>query len=698
MNRFAPGLALLGCLLAAPAAALTWNPTYGPEGAIVLSMTRTPAGSLLVGTEGGGLYRSTDDGGSWSRSESGLAWPCCNFNVPSLATNAGEVVYAGTWGGGVFRSTDDGQSWEGTAAIPGDGYAIVQALAAYPRTDVVCAGGNFGVAVSEDRGASWTNVSGGLPGDWIRSLAVLGATAYALGDGGLFRLPPGATTWLPFTDGLPGATGLRSLRVVGSALALATHAGGVYVLNAAGDSWLPLNAGIEYDHVEALAAADDELYAGLMGGGVRRLAGGASGWTVINDGLWNDDVRCVTQRLGAIFGGSYGGGVFRFDAASAAWTARNTGLVAPSVRRLAADGTHLYSAAFGGGVSHTPDQGQTWELVLNGLANVNVLDVATQPGAVFAATWNGVYRSADHGQNWSPSGLQGHGAFVVRNLADGLHAGLFDVAVMRSSDGGANWTQLGNSLPTGPICGIARLGSSLYAAVDGQGVYQLPDGGTTWTLVNTGLPGDNVLDLVTAGGNLLVATGTEGVYRWVPGSSSWVASGLGGQPVFSLGLAGTSLYAGVRGTAWMSDDGGLTWNEDGAGLPEHLAVRGFAWLGSRVFVAVEAAGVYRLGDPTSAVQPDPLLAGRALAVAPNPALGATRVRYRNSVAGPVRLDVLDPAGRRVATLVSGTLPPGTHERVWDGRDARGRALPAGLYFLRLQAGGRAEVTRVTLTH
>jgi len=72
-----------------------------------------------------------------------------------------------------------------------------------------------------------------------------------------------------------------------------------------------------------------------------------------------------------------------------------------------------------------------------------------------------------------------------------------------------------------------------------------------------------------------------------------------------------------------------------------------------------------------------------LAVSPNPAAGASRLAWAMPAAGRARLEVLDLAGRRVATLLDGELPAGAHARAWDGRDAGGRAVPPGVYLARL---------------
>jgi hypothetical protein len=52
-----------------------------------------------------------------------------------------------------------------------------------------------------------------------------------------------------------------------------------------------------------------------------------------------------------------------------------------------------------------------------------------------------------------------------------------------------------------------------------------------------------------------------------------------------------------------------------------------------------------------------------------------------------RLVIYDVAGRRVRTLVDGTLSAGRHPILWDGRDDTGRQTAAGRYFVRLEGVG-----------
>jgi hypothetical protein len=83
-------------------------------------------------------------------------------------------------------------------------------------------------------------------------------------------------------------------------------------------------------------------------------------------------------------------------------------------------------------------------------------------------------------------------------------------------------------------------------------------------------------------------------------------------------------------------------------------------------------------------------------VQPNPLRVQGEIAYTLPEAGKVRLAVYDVAGRQVAVLSDGVQEGGQHAMRWDGRDALGNPLPAGVYLLRLETGGRASSRKLVI--
>lgn len=105
-------------------------------------------------------------------------------------------------------------------------------------------------------------------------------------------------------------------------------------------------------------------------------------------------------------------------------------------------------------------------------------------------------------------------------------------------------------------------------------------------------------------------------------------------------------------------------------------------------------------QPSDAVPPvSGAGAARILAASPNPFSNGTELRFSlgSAAAGSnVRLSLVDASGRVVRTLVNGSLPAGAHTISWDGRDDRGRAVGAGVFFARLQSADGSSSQKLVL--
>ena len=78
---------------------------------------------------------------------------------------------------------------------------------------------------------------------------------------------------------------------------------------------------------------------------------------------------------------------------------------------------------------------------------------------------------------------------------------------------------------------------------------------------------------------------------------------------------------------------------------------------------------------------------------PNPFGSSTMIQFELPQAARVRLAIHDGAGRLVRVIENGDLLPGRYSRLWDGRDADGRAVPSGLYFYSAESSGQRAVRR-----
>ncbi len=72
---------------------------------------------------------------------------------------------------------------------------------------------------------------------------------------------------------------------------------------------------------------------------------------------------------------------------------------------------------------------------------------------------------------------------------------------------------------------------------------------------------------------------------------------------------------------------------------------------------------------------------------PNPFNPSTLIPYQLAASSPVRLEVFNILGQRVATLVDEEQSAGSYRARWDGTDAAGRAAASGVYFYRLTVDG-----------
>jgi len=82
---------------------------------------------------------------------------------------------------------------------------------------------------------------------------------------------------------------------------------------------------------------------------------------------------------------------------------------------------------------------------------------------------------------------------------------------------------------------------------------------------------------------------------------------------------------------------------------------------------------------------------------PNPTTRTMNFEFRTPGGATARAEIVDVAGRRVSQpLKDQSLSAGTHRFQWDGLDASGARVAAGVYMIRVTIGNTAAVQRIVL--
>ncbi|MBD3222476.1 hypothetical protein GF314_14670 [bacterium] len=171
-------------------------------------------------------------------------------------------------------------------------------------------------------------------------------------------------------------------------------------------------------------------------------------------------------------------------------------------------------------------------------------------------------------------------------------------------------------------------------------------------------------------------------------------------------------------TVELSNDGGETWTtvestqasdpawiERQLLLADHYAVPGRVQLrfvaSDEINGSLVEAGVddfQLVGDlgGVTAVDETPDALAVDLTAAPNPFNPLTTLRFRLASDGATQLGVFDLHGRLVRSLVRDVLPAGEHTVTWNGRDALGRPVSSGVYFVRMLTAGGEQLSRKLL--
>ena len=83
---------------------------------------------------------------------------------------------------------------------------------------------------------------------------------------------------------------------------------------------------------------------------------------------------------------------------------------------------------------------------------------------------------------------------------------------------------------------------------------------------------------------------------------------------------------------------------------------------------------------------------------PNPFNSGTTIRFSIETRQYVTLTVYDITGRKIVSLLSQPVNPGTYSVTWDGRDAKEKQVSSGIYLYELRSAGCAAKKKMVMIH
>ena len=181
----------------------------------------------------------------------------------------------------------------------------------------------------------------------------------------------------------------------------------------------------------------------------------------------------------------------------------------------------LYAAAWEG-FYRSEDGGRTWRRCSEGLGNVEVDALAWDgQGRLLAGTRMGIYQRASDANRWEPlpQGFHDRRVYALESDPDGqvFYAGT-DEGLLRSDDGGQTWVEVTSGLTGRGMPDLAvdpQSPEHLYVRLKFERVYESWDGGQNWEARWEGLgAAREVISIDLGSSGLLIAGANDGLFRW----------------------------------------------------------------------------------------------------------------------------------------------------------------------------------------
>jgi photosystem II stability/assembly factor-like uncharacterized protein len=454
-------------------------------------------GTVVYVASGRYVYRSLDDGKTWTKG--GLIDLAFGVNAMAVdPANPQRIVIAdGTVG---HLSVDGGNNW---TSFTFPSMAQDLAIAAWTATRVWLAA-NSGVWYSDDWGVNWVQSSTTGGPLMVRVDRSNQRVIYAGGEQTLERSSDNGASWSSLPSTRTGLILSLDIDTHDPSHLILSGTEGVASSTDGGAHWESHNSGIHAATLVDLqySASTDRIYARQLAGAPIAIAGATGEVTELNYDALRDQ------------GNGYS--VYTLN------LALNPGTP-----------DQLWASTLKG-VSRSLDSGASWSPFPLNFLMQSITPTSADGHRLLATGTQGLYRSTDGGAHWDLAAPMSSGANLAvlrRSLSNPAVVygtswtnGGTEVTLMRTSDGGENWSTIvppQKLVPGAPVAVDPTNENTLYVG-SGSKLYRSNDAGVSWKVINLldsyDYPGVIGIDPVNP--NILYLSGTY-ITRSVDGGAHW---------------------------------------------------------------------------------------------------------------------------------------------------------------------------------
>ncbi|MBB6142467.1 photosystem II stability/assembly factor-like uncharacterized protein [Silvibacterium bohemicum] len=525
---------------------VTWTSMKDMDGQSVRALSQAPSNpKILVVGAISGVYRTEDGGDHWTQISPQGSGEI--HKVESIAIDPADpkTIYAGTWHL-PWKTTDGGANWHNIKEGLIDDSDVFSIIIDPTKPSVVYASACSGIYSSQNGGELFRKVQG-IPSTARRTRVleqdpVDRRIVYAGTTEGLYKTMDSGANWTRMTGPDVIINDVYVDPKNTQHVLLATDRSGVLASQNAGSSFVSSNQGFSQRQVTAFltdSKHEQTMYAGVVNdksyGGVFISEDAGKTWNQRSAGLDGRDIFSLGESPdGTVIAGT-SHGIFRWSGST--W--EPDGKVVNTTEKT------VYVVRKGKKVKKTETESSK-PLVID--AQVNDLSVS---GPVwFAATSDGVYRSATQGATWTGPVLQEKQYRFVDFHGDIVFAARRnDLSV--SEDGGVTWKAVPLPAKLSSVRALSTAPNGTLWLGGREGAFYSNDHGQSWEALST-LPITNIGNVDwDAALNRVVITSTDSTMVFAVDSTDktwkWWDAGWRVRKVHTMGgrLVAASLYDGI---------------------------------------------------------------------------------------------------------------------------------------------------------